>query len=162
MTFNYLIPHGFIYLSAKLLLLLIIIITILCFSFGQYSETAVAPRKSILKAEVEWLNSIKADLVVLHFNPSFIFSSIHYIILILKSEDPHLTSFTQKSEHLFVMDRFLMLFQLHVVLPLMLEFALFVSPTLGNFYYCHLSFMLFLLAFLISSPFLNSFLSPAF
>lgn len=42
----------------------------------------MAPRKSILKAEVEWLNSIKADLVVLHFNPFFfffIFSSLHYI-----------------------------------------------------------------------------------
>lgn len=33
-------------------------------SLEKYSETAVAPRKSILKAEVEWLNSIKADLVV--------------------------------------------------------------------------------------------------
>lgn len=39
----------------------------------------MAPRKSILKDEVEWLNSIKADLVVLHFNPFFfIFSSLHY------------------------------------------------------------------------------------
>ncbi|XP_071722454.1 L-arabinokinase-like [Rutidosis leptorrhynchoides] len=33
-------------------------------SLYQYSETAVVPRKSILKTEVEWLNSIKADLVV--------------------------------------------------------------------------------------------------
>lgn len=33
-------------------------------SLEKYSETAVAPRKSILKDEVEWLNSIKADLVV--------------------------------------------------------------------------------------------------
>jgi hypothetical protein len=31
----------------------------------QYSETAVVPRDSILETEVEWLNSIKADLVVL-------------------------------------------------------------------------------------------------
>jgi len=30
----------------------------------QYHQTAVVPRESILKAEVEWLNSIKADLVV--------------------------------------------------------------------------------------------------
>lgn len=30
----------------------------------QYSETAVVPRASILATEVEWLNSIKADLVV--------------------------------------------------------------------------------------------------
>ncbi|KAJ4707647.1 L-arabinokinase-like [Melia azedarach] len=33
-------------------------------SLEKYSETAVIPRKSILKTEVEWLNSIKADLVV--------------------------------------------------------------------------------------------------
>ncbi|KAM7265408.1 hypothetical protein ACFE04_003091 [Oxalis oulophora] len=33
-------------------------------SLEKYSETAVVPRKSILKTEVEWLNSIKADLVV--------------------------------------------------------------------------------------------------
>ncbi|GJR45923.1 L-arabinokinase-like protein [Tanacetum coccineum] len=32
-------------------------------SLEKYSETAVAPRDSILAAEVEWLNSIKADLV---------------------------------------------------------------------------------------------------
>ncbi|XP_057490577.1 L-arabinokinase-like isoform X2 [Actinidia eriantha] len=30
----------------------------------KYSETAVVPRASILAAEVEWLNSIKPDLVV--------------------------------------------------------------------------------------------------
>ncbi|CAK9182379.1 unnamed protein product [Ilex paraguariensis] len=33
-------------------------------SLEKYSETAVEPRDSILAAEVEWLNSIKADLVV--------------------------------------------------------------------------------------------------
>ncbi|KAJ0030989.1 hypothetical protein Pint_12656 [Pistacia integerrima] len=33
-------------------------------SLEKYSETAVVPRDSILKTEVEWLNSIKADLVV--------------------------------------------------------------------------------------------------
>ncbi|KAH7844149.1 hypothetical protein Vadar_024884 [Vaccinium darrowii] len=33
-------------------------------SLEKYSETAVVPRASILAAEVEWLNSIKADLVV--------------------------------------------------------------------------------------------------
>ncbi|PWA63909.1 arabinose kinase [Artemisia annua] len=33
-------------------------------SLEKYSETAVAPRDSILATEVEWLNSIKADLVV--------------------------------------------------------------------------------------------------
>ncbi|KAL8106975.1 L-arabinokinase-like [Apium graveolens] len=33
-------------------------------SLEKYSETAVAPRDSILKTEVEWLHSIKADLVV--------------------------------------------------------------------------------------------------
>ncbi|XP_052209525.1 L-arabinokinase-like isoform X2 [Diospyros lotus] len=33
-------------------------------SLEKYSETAVAPRASILATEVEWLNSIKADLVV--------------------------------------------------------------------------------------------------
>lgn len=33
-------------------------------SLEKYHETAVVPRKSILKTEVEWLNSIKADLVV--------------------------------------------------------------------------------------------------
>ncbi|PQM34291.1 hypothetical protein Pyn_29605 [Prunus yedoensis var. nudiflora] len=33
-------------------------------SLAKYSETAVVPRASILKTEVEWLNSIKADLVV--------------------------------------------------------------------------------------------------
>ncbi|KAM7261851.1 hypothetical protein ACFE04_020928 [Oxalis oulophora] len=33
-------------------------------SLDKYSETAVVPRKSILKTQVEWLNSIKADLVV--------------------------------------------------------------------------------------------------
>lgn len=33
-------------------------------SLEKYHETAVVPRDSILKAEVDWLNSIKADLVV--------------------------------------------------------------------------------------------------
>ncbi|XP_028113131.1 L-arabinokinase-like [Camellia sinensis] len=33
-------------------------------SLEKYSETAVKPRDSILATEVEWLNSIKADLVV--------------------------------------------------------------------------------------------------
>ncbi|XP_021275941.1 L-arabinokinase-like [Herrania umbratica] len=33
-------------------------------SLQKYSETAVQPRNSILATEVEWLNSIKADLVV--------------------------------------------------------------------------------------------------
>ncbi|KAK9052761.1 hypothetical protein SSX86_029391 [Deinandra increscens subsp. villosa] len=33
-------------------------------SLEKYSETAVAPRASILATEVKWLNSIKADLVV--------------------------------------------------------------------------------------------------
>ncbi|KAL5729490.1 L-arabinokinase [Ranunculus cassubicifolius] len=33
-------------------------------SLEKYSETAVVPRESILATEVEWLNSIKADLVV--------------------------------------------------------------------------------------------------
>nr|XP_027099581.1 L-arabinokinase-like isoform X1 [Coffea arabica]XP_027099582.1 L-arabinokinase-like isoform X1 [Coffea arabica] len=33
-------------------------------SLEKYSETAVVPRDSILETEVEWLNSIKADLVV--------------------------------------------------------------------------------------------------
>ncbi|KAJ4963559.1 hypothetical protein NE237_023498 [Protea cynaroides] len=33
-------------------------------SLEKYSQTAVVPRDSILKTEVEWLNSIKADLVV--------------------------------------------------------------------------------------------------
>lgn len=33
-------------------------------SLEKYSETAVKPRASILATEVEWLNSIKADLVV--------------------------------------------------------------------------------------------------
>ncbi|XP_021729256.1 L-arabinokinase-like [Chenopodium quinoa] len=33
-------------------------------SLEKYHETAVVPRNSILKTEVEWLNSIKADLVV--------------------------------------------------------------------------------------------------
>lgn len=33
-------------------------------SLEKYNETAVAPRASILATEVEWLNSIKADLVV--------------------------------------------------------------------------------------------------
>ncbi|XP_062025218.1 L-arabinokinase-like [Rosa rugosa] len=33
-------------------------------SLEKYSETAVVPRESILKTEVEWLTSIKADLVV--------------------------------------------------------------------------------------------------
>ncbi|RLN09684.1 L-arabinokinase [Panicum miliaceum] len=33
-------------------------------SLEKYHQTAVVPRESILKAEVEWLNSIKADLVV--------------------------------------------------------------------------------------------------
>jgi hypothetical protein len=37
----------------------------LSFWVFQYSETAVVPRDSILETEVEWLNSIKADLVVL-------------------------------------------------------------------------------------------------
>lgn len=31
----------------------------------QYHQTAVVPRASILAAEVEWLKSIKADLVVI-------------------------------------------------------------------------------------------------
>jgi hypothetical protein len=30
----------------------------------QYHQTTVVPRESILKTEAEWLNSIKADLVV--------------------------------------------------------------------------------------------------
>jgi len=30
----------------------------------KYRETAVVPRESILRAESEWLSSIKADLVV--------------------------------------------------------------------------------------------------
>ncbi|KAF9617865.1 hypothetical protein IFM89_039084 [Coptis chinensis] len=33
-------------------------------SLEKYSETAVAPRASILETEVEWLESIKADLVI--------------------------------------------------------------------------------------------------
>ncbi|KAM3687716.1 hypothetical protein ACB098_10G097900 [Castanea mollissima] len=33
-------------------------------SLEKYHETAVVPRASILEAEIEWLNSIKADLVV--------------------------------------------------------------------------------------------------
>ncbi|KAJ6673829.1 hypothetical protein OIU85_012800 [Salix viminalis] len=33
-------------------------------SLEKYSETAVKPRESILATEIEWLNSIKADLVV--------------------------------------------------------------------------------------------------
>lgn len=33
-------------------------------SLEKYHETAVVPRDSILKTEVEWLNSIKADLVI--------------------------------------------------------------------------------------------------
>ncbi|KAL5208229.1 hypothetical protein ABZP36_032664 [Zizania latifolia] len=33
-------------------------------SLEKYHETAVVPRESILRTEVEWLNSIKADLVV--------------------------------------------------------------------------------------------------
>ncbi|KAF5726319.1 L-arabinokinase-like [Tripterygium wilfordii] len=33
-------------------------------SLEKYSETAVTPRSSILETETEWLNSIKADLVV--------------------------------------------------------------------------------------------------
>lgn len=33
-------------------------------SLVKYSETAVVPRASILETEIEWLNSIKADLVV--------------------------------------------------------------------------------------------------
>ncbi|KAK9741662.1 hypothetical protein RND81_03G120500 [Saponaria officinalis] len=33
-------------------------------SLEKYHETAVVPRESILKTEVEWLNSIKADLVI--------------------------------------------------------------------------------------------------
>ncbi|WCJ30540.1 arabinose kinase [Euphorbia peplus] len=33
-------------------------------SLEKYSETAVIPRESILASEIEWLNSIKADLVV--------------------------------------------------------------------------------------------------
>ncbi|XP_057959403.1 L-arabinokinase-like [Malania oleifera] len=33
-------------------------------SLEKYSETAVVPRASILATEIEWLNSIKADLVV--------------------------------------------------------------------------------------------------
>lgn len=37
----------------------------LSFWVFKYSETAVVPRDSILETEVEWLNSIKADLVVL-------------------------------------------------------------------------------------------------
>lgn len=36
----------------------------MCMWLNQYSETAVVPRASILATEVEWLNSIKADLVV--------------------------------------------------------------------------------------------------
>lgn len=35
------------------------------FIIWQYHQTAVVPRTSILATEVEWLNSIKADLVVL-------------------------------------------------------------------------------------------------
>jgi L-arabinokinase len=30
----------------------------------QYHQTAVVPREAILRTEVEWLSSIKADLVV--------------------------------------------------------------------------------------------------
>ncbi|PWZ38120.1 L-arabinokinase [Zea mays] len=35
----------------------------------QYHQTAVVPRESILKTEAEWLNSIKADLVVSYVVP---------------------------------------------------------------------------------------------
>lgn len=39
--------------------------SLLCFCIWlQYHETAVVPRASILAAEVQWLHSIKADLVV--------------------------------------------------------------------------------------------------
>ena len=42
-----------------------LLLRVIAFACGmQYHQTAVVPRESILKAEVEWLNSIKADLVV--------------------------------------------------------------------------------------------------
>ena len=42
-----------------------VLLRVIAFACGmQYHQTAVVPRESILKAEVEWLNSIKADLVV--------------------------------------------------------------------------------------------------
>jgi L-arabinokinase len=34
----------------------------------QYHQTAVVPREAILRTEVEWLSSIKADLVVYYFS----------------------------------------------------------------------------------------------
>lgn len=93
----------------------------------------MAPRDSILETEVEWLNSIKADLVV-----NFILIqalAFNFLNDIVETFDEY--------GYLVNPNRFQMLFQLHVVRQLTLVFGPFVSPILGNSYYCHffLSFL---------------------
>lgn len=61
--------HGFLFKDVSLDIFdgfcVTLRVVFLFFGVFQYSETAVVPRASILETEVEWLNSIKADLVVL-------------------------------------------------------------------------------------------------
>ncbi len=52
------------------------------FSVIKYSQMSVLPRASVLATEVEWLNSIKADLVVLTLNVSF----LDFLFMRLKCE----------------------------------------------------------------------------
>ena len=52
------------------------------FSVIKYSQMSVLPRTSVLATEVEWLNSIKADLVVLTLNDSF----LDFLFMRLKCE----------------------------------------------------------------------------
>ncbi|KAL6985073.1 D-arabinose 1-dehydrogenase (NAD(P)(+)) [Sarracenia purpurea var. burkii] len=96
-------------------------------SLEKYSETAVVPRPFILATEVEWLNSIKADLVVI----KCLLSSLYEIPIMSIS----LSRLKVGSYVIFKYshgNRFQMLFQLHAAQQLMLVFGQFVSLTSGS------------------------------
>jgi hypothetical protein len=116
----------------------------------------VVPRASILETEVAWLNSIKADLVVLRcfsyllLNCYQFYSHFNHITLAissLKIELEGIMDLKRMSDIFFLClykNRSRMLFQLLVVQQLTLEFALFVARTSG---FCFISLALLSLYF---------------
>lgn len=99
----------------------------------------MVPRDSILKTEVEWLASIKADLVVIKccFCCFLLVGSLNNSDIRIKIElkevgTMFILSFSDSLLQLYK-NRSQMLFQLRAEQQLMLEFALSVSQTLGNY-----------------------------
>ena len=111
---------------------------------------SVLPRASVLATEVQWLNSIKADLVVLEL---FLFWIFIYEVGFSEmwnkeSKWDHIFFFWVVSIQIFswsfhhyewpsvmltfLQSRFQMLSLLHAEQLQMLEFVLFASPTSGN------------------------------